>query len=135
VVEPQAAAGAASFEFYEGIRVFIPGALVAALFAGAAATFTGSAPQLPGGALGAITLSLLAGLVLYYVDAPAKSAAFRKDLPNRVLDEWGLKPPQGTRGTLNTFLWCWTRRCPHPFALVPCIRDPFTVSGWRRFIS
>jgi hypothetical protein len=101
--DSQPAAGAGSFEFYDGIRILIPGALVAALFACAAATFTGKDPKLPGGALGAITLSVLAGLVLYYVDAPAKSAAFRKDLPNAVLDEWGLKPPVGTRGTLNTF--------------------------------
>src|SRR5688500_8855295 len=77
------------FEFYEGIRILIPGTVLVATaeavlrilslpFAGAM-TESGTT----------VTLSVfVAGLLLYMLDVGSKSAVFRADQPNGLIREW-----------------------------------------------
>lgn len=79
--------GASSFDSYEGIRIFIPG--VIAFAAGYSAYQTVSPGQ--GASLTADTLlsfvaSLVVGLILYFWDIPARSAAFMERQPTNYLE-------------------------------------------------
>lgn len=87
--------GAGSFEFYEGIRILVPGAAAVALYAAADATLNGD--RLPGATgLAALAAALLLGLVLHFVDAPSKSLAYTAALPsNLIRDEWPVTPREG----------------------------------------
>lgn len=92
---------AASFEFYEGIRILIPGFLaVAALDGGAIAL-----DLRPGGfGLGIaefIIVAILAGLAFYYIDLPAKTAVVKPNMPTTLLMSWGIKPHVGK--TINVY--------------------------------
>lgn len=89
--------GASSFEFYEGIRIFIPGAACVALYAGVVATFGLEAPMPTENIVGSALGSLICGLFLYFVDFPSHSATFRSGLPDRQLDE--VKLPEGLNRT------------------------------------
>jgi hypothetical protein len=89
--------GASSFEFYEGIRIFIPGAACVALYAGVVATFGLEAPVPTGSIVGSALASLICGLFLYFVDFPSHSAAFRNGLPDRELAE--IELPEGLNRT------------------------------------
>jgi hypothetical protein len=93
---------APSFEFYEGIRILLPGGFVVALYSGVVATFGLSAPNVGGDALAGFTAALFIGIFLLFLDVPAKSAAYRYRLPNRELDTWDVEPPAGTT-TANVY--------------------------------
>ncbi len=89
------ASDAVSFEFYEGIRVAVPGAVVVLLFSAVAATFGLPSPQPGDSTLAAALIAVLAGFVLYFLDAPAKAAIYRHQLPTDALLERG-KPKTGS---------------------------------------
>jgi hypothetical protein len=87
---PQSELGASSFEFYEGIRIFIPGAVVVGLYAAIAATFGFDAPDPAQSFVGAAFGSLVIGLLLYYLDLPVRSTTYRTELPDEVIADWSL---------------------------------------------
>jgi preprotein translocase subunit YajC len=93
---------AASFEFYEGIRIFIPGALTLGLAAGIGKTFDIEALDLSDNTLGAIFVALLIGLLFYFMDAPAKAAVITPLQPTELIEKWGVTPKSGT--ILNVYL-------------------------------
>src|SRR3569833_349823 len=123
--------GPASFEFYEGIRILVPGALAAALFGSIIATFASKVPAIPGGALGAITFALMVGLVAYFLDAPAKSAAYRKDTPHGILEEWGLKRPEKVRGMVNVYFLLLDDLMPEPIRNRALYMGSIYRIGWE----
>jgi hypothetical protein len=82
---------AASFEFYEGIRIFIPGAITVGLAAGVAATFNIGTINLGDHEIIAIVAALGVGLLFYFVDAPARAAVIRSLQPTELLESWGAK--------------------------------------------
>lgn len=92
---------AASFEFYEGIRIFIPGAIAVGMAGGVGVTFDVKWLDPTGNTLAAVVASLLVGLVFYFVDAPARSAVIRPLQPTEILRSWG---ERGELSTLNTYL-------------------------------
>lgn len=79
--------GTSSFDAYEGIRIFIPGAVAFALGTFAAGTV---APDLAGSirddAIISLIASLILGLILYYWDLPARSAAALVNQPTAWLE-------------------------------------------------
>jgi hypothetical protein len=87
---PPGEIGASSFEFYEGIRIFIPGAALVGLYAGVVATFGLDAPTPANSFVAAAVSALLAGLLLYFIDYPSRGAAFRSGLPDKELESWEL---------------------------------------------
>src|SRR5690242_14921107 len=93
---------AASFEFYEGIRIFIPGAVPVGLAAAIGETFHATATDLADKEITAIIAALGVGLLFYFVDAPARAASFKSLQPTELLDSWAVKP-QGV-STLNAYL-------------------------------
>lgn len=104
---------AASFEFYEGIRILIPGALTIALCEGAARTFSDHGAGLGFGTFSLLVISTLVGLVFYFVDAPSKSAVFSPLQPTDTLFEWGIKPKEGMT-TLNAYFVMLDTDIPPP---------------------
>lgn len=96
------AGSATQFEFYEGIRILIPGALAVGLTTAVGRTFGVTAPSLTNNTLGGVVAAVLIGLVFYYVDAPAKATVFAKGLPTEHLKELGVKPVGG-KSMLNMF--------------------------------
>src|SRR5438270_10955811 len=96
------ALGTSGFEFYEGIRILIPGAVVVALYAAIRATFqlhTASASD----ALAGFVLALMSGLLLYFIDFSGRSQIYSQAQPHRVLEQWieerKLTPPRGLSAT------------------------------------
>jgi hypothetical protein len=77
-----------SFEFYEGIRIIIPGAFALALYAAIGQTFGFPTGAVSSNALSGVVGALGIGLLLYFFDLPSRSAAFRMDLPGEVLKRW-----------------------------------------------
>lgn len=78
--------GTTSFDFYEGIRILIPGAVAVGL----TESILNSVPtfadfSLLPGVLGGVLLSLSAGLVLYFLDVPIKSAFYNYRQPTDLL--------------------------------------------------
>jgi hypothetical protein len=82
--------GASSFEFYEGIRILIPGAACVGLYSGVVATFGLAAPTPHESIIGALIATLIAGLLLHFIDLPSRSTVYRSELPDVVLEEWKL---------------------------------------------
>src|SRR4051794_37330359 len=88
--------GTSSFEFYEGIRILIPGAIAVALYTALSATYGIHVIQPSTDLAGAFVAALVVGLVLLYLDFPAKSAAyFAPELPTNALKEWDMVAPSG----------------------------------------
>ena len=84
-----------AFEFYEGLRILIPGSFVLAIYVAIGNTFgfvSGAAgiDVLPG-----LVGALFAGLFLFFVDVPSRAAVFAFESPERVLRGWGHRPPPG----------------------------------------
>lgn len=100
-----------SFEFYEGIRILVPGALVVGVYQAIVASFDIAAPQPKADALGAIVAALAVGLVLYFIDLPAKTAYALNDQPHQELAEWDVQPPPGT-GYLNLYFVLLDQQVP-----------------------
>lgn len=92
--------GPGSFAEYEGIRVVIPGLLT---YGVAVATFRTVAPSekasLLENPLTGIVATLAIGLLLYFLDVPARSAAYAKNQPTDYLNE---KFPEIHSGELLT---------------------------------
>lgn len=91
---------ASGFEFYEGIRIAIPGALTVALYVAIDATFGLGAPQ-PDLVLG-IVVAVGVGLILYYTDISGSAQIYKAARPHRVLERWQLRLPSGI-STLNAY--------------------------------
>jgi hypothetical protein len=102
---PVGEVGASSFDAYEGIRIVIPGAI----FVGAAAfvvDVTGHGRPAPFDDPGSVVLlALISGLVLYFLDLPAKTAVYRsKDQPTDYLErEFGSQPGMRPGVILNRY--------------------------------
>jgi len=92
-----------SFEAYEGIRMLIPGAVVVSLYGGVVATYSLASASPADNALAAVVGALFVGLLLLFVDAPVRSAAYRNGyLPNREIEDWNVDTkPYG--GALNLY--------------------------------
>jgi hypothetical protein len=110
--------GATSFDSYEGIRIVIPGALVTGLLVAAERTFAvhGPNPIAKETSL-ALLVALAAGLLLYFVDLPTKSAGYNQESqPTNYLnatygssaDSGGLKPGE----ILNRYLLLLSTEVP-----------------------
>lgn len=80
--------GASSFDSYEGIRIVIPGLVT---FAAASAAFMTVVPEQGGAIFDNPVLSLIAaltiGLMLYYLDVPARAASYSEHQPTDYLEE------------------------------------------------
>ena len=94
---PNGGVGASSFEFYEGIRIFVPGAIASGLYVAIGETFDFPVGLPTTGVLGALLAALVTGIVLLFIDAPSKSAAYNSRLPSDELGKWGVTPPHGSR--------------------------------------
>ena len=92
----------ASFEFYEGIRIFIPGAVATALAAGVGVTFDIAFQNVTNNVLTAIFTSLVVGLIFYFIDAPARAAVVRPLQPTEMLRSWNVRPQSVS--LLNAYL-------------------------------
>jgi hypothetical protein len=92
--------GPGSFDAYEGIRIVIPGLLT---YGVAVATFCTLAPSekssLLGNPLTGVVVALVIGLLLYFLDIPARAAAYVKGQPTDYLNE---QFPQIRSGELLT---------------------------------
>lgn len=78
--------GSDSFEFYEGIRIVIPGALLAAL--GKLIVWTFDPTESLSTDLGTVLVAAIGlGLVAYFVDLPRQSAFYNKGLPSARFEE------------------------------------------------
>jgi hypothetical protein len=93
---------AASFEFYEGIRIFIPGAATVGLASGVGQTFGIKFLDVAGNEVIGILIALAVGLFFYFVDAPAKAAVTKPLQPTEFMSSWGGRPR--THSTLNVYL-------------------------------
>ncbi len=95
---------AASFEFYEGIRILIPGAISLGLTEGVVRTVSTDGSGLGLGTFVSFVAALLIGLVFYFVDAPAKAAVALPLRPTDILFSWGVAPREGTNTVNNYFV-------------------------------
>jgi hypothetical protein len=78
-----------SFDFYEGIRIVLPGGLAAVLTEAVLRTFeTPEKLTVSSSLVTALSFGLGAGLLLYFVDVPTKSTAYRVNQPSDVLRGW-----------------------------------------------
>src|SRR6266496_2231217 len=93
---------AASFEFYEGIQIILPGALALGLVYVTFRSFTSTGAGIDLNAASAVFAALLLGLLFYFVDAPAKAAVFQPLQPTDLLISWGKRPREGV-STLNAY--------------------------------
>lgn len=100
-----------SFEFYEGIRILIPGAAVVAAYAAVEKTFELPLPSPSDNAFEAIIASLLIGLVLYFMDLPNKSQVYKAALPHRVLETWS-DDERGGASAMNLYFILLDDRLP-----------------------
>jgi hypothetical protein len=100
-----------SFEFYDGVRILVTGAILVALYTAVIETFALNAPLPTADALSAITAVTLAGVILYFLDVPGRSVLYAAALPHRVLDSWGLTPPGG-RTMRNVYFVLMDTRMP-----------------------
>lgn len=105
---------AASFEFYEGIRILIPGALTVGLAEGAARTLHADHSGLQLGTFNSFVAALLIGLVFYFVDAPAKAAVFVPLRPTDTLFSWRDARPRKGATTVNTYFVMLDEYIPGP---------------------
>jgi hypothetical protein len=84
---------ATSFDYYEGIRIFLPGAVCVAIYGAVVATFGLNAPVPHDNALAALFASVVAGLLLLWADIPAKAAPYFAGQPHRELERDDLQLP------------------------------------------
>jgi len=92
-----------SFDFYEGIRIVIPGGLAVALLEGILASFGSPAgPAIAANLIVVIALTVGVGLLLYYIDMPTKSAAYRVNQPTSLIKTW--LPDLKTREITQAYL-------------------------------
>jgi hypothetical protein len=94
---------AGSFDSYEGIRIFIPGAITVGLVAAVDATFDLIAFEFADNEITSLLAALIIGLFFYFVDAPARAAVTKSLQPTGLLQSWGRKPRDVTM--LNVYLY------------------------------
>jgi hypothetical protein len=93
-----------SFAPFEGIRILLPGTLAITLYGAIVATYAPSAASPADNTLAAVIAALLLGLVLLYLDVPAKAAAYHSpDLPSRELQNWSIDS-RPYNGAVNLYL-------------------------------
>lgn len=88
--------GSGAFEFYDGLRILIPGTFVVALYVAIGDTFgflsgIGDVQALP-----AIVGGLIAGILLMFLDIPSFAAVYHYESPLLVLESWDRYPPRGS---------------------------------------
>lgn len=88
---------ASSFDFYDGVRILLPGAIITGLYQAIVRTFALHVPLPTSDALTALIIVSIAGLSLYFVDIPSRSTLYPAALPHKILEGWG-KPPAGMSG-------------------------------------
>jgi hypothetical protein len=102
---------AGSFDSYEGIRIVIPGAIAVALASVAYETIVPHSHNPVSSSAGTtIVAALIAGLALYYVDVPGKSAAYSTLSPTSVLQKG--YPHLSPLTVLNRYLILFNTRLP-----------------------
>lgn len=101
---------AASFEFYEGIRIIIPGALTVGLADAVVRTAHPDGHGLGLTALPTVVAAIVVGLLLYFVDVPTKTPYFRADQPTATLAQFGT--PKGGLKIGNLFWVILDREMP-----------------------
>jgi hypothetical protein len=85
-----------AFEFYEGLRVVISGAVAVGLYSAVAGTFGTPAGALGANTLAAIIAGLLVGVFLLFLDVPAKAAVASFEAPVAHIQSWqGVAPSPG----------------------------------------
>jgi hypothetical protein len=94
---------AASFEFYEGIRILVPGGVAVGLTVAVGDTFGIKSLDVTHNSLVAVLLAFLVGLVFYFVDAPARAAVFAPTQPTDKIGTWDIDK-QYQRQILNRYL-------------------------------
>jgi hypothetical protein len=88
--------GSGAFEFYDGLRILIPGTFIVALYVAIGDTFgfvsgVGDVKALP-----AIAGALLTGILLLFLDLPSSAAVFQYESPLNVMRAWVVSPPKGS---------------------------------------
>lgn len=101
-----------SFEFYDGIRILLSGAIVTAIYTAIVETFALGAPLPTGDALIAITVVIVSGMFMYFLDIAGGSVIYRAKLPHRELEAWTVTPPRGVTMRNIYFLLLDTRMPP-----------------------
>jgi hypothetical protein len=93
-----------SFEFYEGLRVLVPGSLAVGFLAAAARTFgLGKAITFQDAVIGVVA-TLAIGFVLLFIDMPARAAVFSHDAPAQFIRSWDdLQPSPEGSNHLNVY--------------------------------
>src|SRR3954468_727036 len=79
--------GSDSFDFYEGIRIVLPGGLLVALFEAVVATTTNAGGVLVSQPALAFAATIGMGLLAYFIDVPSRSAIYLRDLPSNYFEE------------------------------------------------
>ncbi len=92
---------ATSFEFYEGIRIILPGALTVGLADAVVRTASADGAGLGLDALPAVVAAILIGLAFHFIDAPAKATAYRTGLPTEALADFG--EPRVGKSVANSY--------------------------------
>ena len=88
--------GSGSFEFYEGLRVLLPGTFVVALYGAVGTTFGFLSDPGAIGAFPAIVGILVSGMLFLFLDIPSRAAVFAYESPLLVLESWDRRPPKGS---------------------------------------
>jgi hypothetical protein len=95
--------GSSSFEFYEGLRVAVPGGIAVGVYAAVATTFGFTSGDLAGDALAAVLAALLIGFLLLFLDVPARAAVFSFEAPLPFIQSWQGIKPHGNVSYLNVY--------------------------------
>jgi hypothetical protein len=100
-----------SFEFYDGVRILVTGAILTAIYVGVVETFALPTPLPTSDVLTALSAVTLSGLFMYFLDIPGRSALYSAALPHRELERWKLVAPEG-RTMQNVYFVLMDTRMP-----------------------
>jgi hypothetical protein len=103
---------AASFDFYEGVRIFVPGAITLGLVAGVESTFGIRSFYFTEHEVTSVVGALVAGLMFYFTDMPARAAVYKPFQPTSELKSWG--KPKGGVGLANLYFVMLDTDVPGP---------------------
>jgi hypothetical protein len=93
---------ASSFEFYDGIRIFVPGSFVVGTYAAIAGTFGFPGGRVVDDAIVGLLSALAVGFVLMLLDFPGRAAVTSYESPTSILASWDESPRSG-RTRLNIY--------------------------------
>jgi len=91
-----------AFEFYEGLRVLISGGVVVGLYSAVASTYARSGDIVSSSPVLALLVSLFVGLLLLFLDLPARAAVSSYDAPVPMIETWEERPSGGA-SRLNVY--------------------------------